>query len=270
MVYEKQLLEHERQQALEEAIASQQPFYWDAHWVPAWRFVGAWVMHCATHRPDGYLESARRLRQVHYEDTDAGPNDPATRGELEVWDTKKDMMQQQIYNDGGGSGRAGINHDSSSDTNNATTMAQHARHAAAVAAGRKWNLALAELCVFVCVVCVAPTVSVMLCCRLGLGVSFLRLHRLLSLAVALPLLASCATGAAWMFCDQVRWCFLLFVPAHSSVIVRCVCHRVGELAMVSLPPTLVFVFFLPARWSTHDDDFIVCSLCLSSWWTRSK
>ena len=78
---------------------------------------------------------------------------------------------------------------------------------AAVAAGHRWNLAISEtvLCIGFLTVLV-PALIVGLT-KLFCNCSGLKLHRLLSLVVAFPLLASCVTGAAWMFCDQVRgWC----------------------------------------------------------------
>eukprot|EP00750_Incisomonas_marina_P002918 INCI12769.2.p1 GENE.INCI12769.2~~INCI12769.2.p1 ORF type:complete len:472 (-),score=82.55 INCI12769.2:43-1458(-) len=73
----------------------------------------------------------------------------------------------------------------------------------AVVDGHLWNLAAVEMATSFLVFLVLPVVVTTCLPRCICGLSLMQLHRALSVIVALPLVVSCSTGAAWMFCEQV-------------------------------------------------------------------
>ena len=86
----------------------------------------------------------------------------------------------------------------------------------AVVDGHLWNLAAVEMATSFLVFLVLPVVVTTCLPRCICGLSLMQLHRALSVIVALPLVVSCSTGAAWMFCEQVRTClgfYLSFLAA---------------------------------------------------------
>lgn len=69
-----------------------------------------------------------------------------------------------------------------------------------------WNIAISEAaaCVVVFLMFVA---GIFLILRCFCGISLSRVHRYLSILLAIPLLTTSITGALWMICDQVRFYF---------------------------------------------------------------